>query len=359
MMIRPGGQGIVNVDPSITIPPKPRLLDRVRHAIRTLHYSPRTEEAYVHWIRRFVFHNGVRHPAEMGADEVRGFLTHLAVTDRVSASTQNQAFNALLFLYRRVLGRELGFVDGAERAKRPSRLPVVLSRSEVRAVFSHLDGVSLLVCRLLYGSGLRLLEGLTLRVKDVDFQRNEIMVRDGKGSKDRRTMLPASAVSELHAHLERVHRLHQLDLSRGLGRAPLPGALLRKYPYADTQWIWQFVFPASSHYTDRHTGVHHRHHLHETVIQKAVTTAVRLANLGKRATPHTLRHSFATHLIESGYDIRTVQELLGHQNVQTTMIYTHVGLTRFRRHLMKGGYDVSHEGRRGPEGPSGTPGIHG
>jgi integron integrase len=316
--------GAVEVDPRIVIPTKPRLLDRVRQTIRTLHYSPRTEEAYVYWIRRFVFHHGVRHPAEMGANEVRGFLTHLAIADRVSASTQNQAFNALLFLYRRVLERELGFVDGAERAKRPSRLPVVLSREEVRAIFCHLDGVPLIVCRLLYGAGLRLLEGLTLRVKDVDFQRNEITVRDGKGGKDRRTMLPASATRGLAAHLERVHRLHQVDSSRGLGRAPLPGALVRKYPYADREWIWQFVFPASSHYTDRSTGLRHRHHLHETVIQKAVTAAARQAALGKRATPHTFRHSFATHLIEGGYDIRTVQELLGHQSVQTTMIYTHV-----------------------------------
>jgi integron integrase len=303
---------------------KPRLLDRVRQTIRTLHYSPRTEEAYVYWIRRFVFHNGVRHPAEMGADEVRGFLTHLAVADRVSASTQNQAFNALLFLYRRVLERDLGLVDGAERAKRPSRLPVVLSREEVRAIFRHLDGVALIVCHLLYGAGLRLLEALTLRVKDVDFHRSEITIRDGKGGKDRRTMLPASVTHGLAAHLERIHRLHQVDSSRGLGRVPLPGALVRKYPYADREWIWQFVFPASSHYTDRRTGLRHRHHLHETVIQKAVTAAARQAGLGKRATPHTFRHSFATHLIEGGYDIRTVQELLGHQNVQTTMIYTHV-----------------------------------
>ena len=305
-------------------PDKPKLLDRVRGAIRLRHYSQRTERAYVYWIRRFIFFNGVRHPEQMGAEEVRAFLSHLAVNGRVAASTQNQALNALVFLYGRVLGRELGTIEELARAKRPKRLPVVLTRDEIRRVFAHLESTSLVVCRLLYGAGLRLLEGLKLRVKDIDFQRNEITVRDGKGASDRLTPLPLSVKGDLQQHLEQVRRLHVDDLSRGLGRAPLPGALLRKYPSVDREWIWQYVFPASSHYVDRTTGLRHRHHLHETVVQRALALAVRQAGLTKRATPHTLRHSFATHLIEDGYDIRTVQELLGHKDVQTTMIYTHV-----------------------------------
>jgi integron integrase len=305
-------------------PAEVRLLPRVRQVIRTLHYSPRTEEAYVYWIRRFIFHHGVRHPDQMGADEVRAFLSHLAVRDRVSPSTQNQALNALVFLYGRVLGRDLGFLEGVERAKGSRRLPVVLSREEVRAVFAQMSGVPLIACQLLYGAGLRLLEGLALRVKDVDFQRNEITVRDGKGAKDRLTMLPGSVRAVLERHLERVREIHEEDLRKGLGRAPMPSALARKYPAADREWIWQYIFPASSHFTDLRTGLSHRHHLHETVIQKAMAFAVRQARIAKRATPHTLRHSFATHLIEGGYDIRTVQELLGHNDVATTMIYTHV-----------------------------------
>src|SRR5262249_21148458 len=301
-----------------------RPLDRVRGAIRTLHYSPRTEEAYVYWIRRFIFHHGVRHPDQMGADEVRAFLSHLAVRDRVSPSTQNQALNALVFLYGRVLGRDLGFIEGVERAKRSRRLPVVLSRDEVRAVFSHLSGVPLVVCQLLYGAGLRLLEGLTLRVKDIDFERNEITVRDGKGAKDRITMLPGSVRGVRDRPLGRVGEVQEGDLKGGLGRVPMRSALARKSPAADSEWIWQYVFPASSHFTDPRTGLAHRHHLHETVIQRAMATAVRQARIPKRATPHSLRHSFATHLIEGGYDIRTVQELLGHNDVATTMIYTHV-----------------------------------
>jgi integron integrase len=311
---------------------KPRLLDRVRTQIRTLHYSPRTEEAYVYWIRRFIFHHGVKHPDQMGADEVRSFLSHLAIHGHVSASTQNQALSALIFLYGRVLDRGLGLVEGVERAKRTRRLPVVLSRDEIRALFAHMSGPSLVVCQLLYGAGLRLLEGLTLRVKDVDLHRNEITVRHGKGGKDRVTMLPALVKAGLERQLEDTCRLHEEDLVRGLGRAPMPGALLRKYPADDREWAWQFVFPASSHYIDRRTGIRHRHHLHETVIQKAVGFAVRQAGIQKLATPHTLRHLFATHLIEDGYDIRTVQELLGHTDVATTMIYTHV--------LNRGGFGV-------------------
>jgi integron integrase len=299
------------------------VLGPLRAAIKTLHYSRRTEKAYAHWVRRFVSHHA-RHPAEMAADEIRSFLSHLAVRERVSASTQNQALCALVFLYTRVLGKEMGLVEGIERAKLPKRLPVVLSRDEVRAVLDDMDGAPRLVCRMLYGGGFRLLECLSLRVKDVDFERNEVTIRDGKGAKDRATMLPASCRDELRAHLVTVQRLHQEDRARGLGRAPLPHDLAAKYPNADREWAWQYVFPASSWYTDAHTGLQHRHHLHETVVQKAMGEAVRRSRIHKPATPHTLRHSFATHLLDSGYDIRTVQELLGHSDVNTTMIYTHV-----------------------------------
>jgi integron integrase len=305
-------------------PGKPKLLERVRQAIRIRHYSPRTEPAYVYRIRRYIFFHEVRHPAEMGKDELTAFLSHLALKEKVSASTQTQALSALIFLYRQVLERDVGILDGIVRAKRPARLPVVLSAGEVRRLLAHLDGVVLLVCRLLYGGGMRLLEGLQLRVKDVDFERSEITVRDGKGQKDRVTMLPASCKEALRDHLQAIRHLHETDLSKNLGRTAPPDALARKHPGADRQWAWQYVFPASSHYTDRHTGIRHRHHLHETVIQKSVAEAVRRAGLSKPATPHTLRHSFATELLRDGYDIRTVQDLLGHTNVSTTMIYTHV-----------------------------------
>ncbi len=306
-------------------PPAPRkLLDRVREAIRTRHYSPRTEQAYVHWIRRYIFFHNVRHPADMGQPELNAFLTHLAVKERVSASTQTQALSALVFLYRHVLDRDVGLLEGVVRARRPGRVPIVLTRAEVRRLLAHLDGTVLLVCTLLYGSGLRLLECLRLRVKDIDLERHEITVRDGKGQKDRVTPLPVTCREPLREHLKTIGQLHEDDLRQGLGRAPLPDAVARKHPSADRQWAWQYVFPASSHYTDRLTGVRHRHHLHETVIQKAMAEAVRIAGINKPATPHTLRHSFATHLLEGGYDIRTVQELLGHQDVSTTMIYTHV-----------------------------------
>jgi integron integrase len=306
-------------------PGGPRLLDRVRDAVRVLHYSPRTEKAYVYWTRRFVLHFGTaRHPADMGAAEVRCFLSHLAVNEHVSAATQNQALCALVFLYRRVLGRDLESLDSLERAKAPRRLPVVLTRTEVRAVLAHMTGVPRLVCWLLYGTGLRLMECLSLRVKDVDLERNEVTVRDGKGAKDRVTLLPAAIRQDLLAHLEAVQRRHVEDLARGHGRAPLPGALAEKYTGAASEWAWQWVFPASSSYTDPRTRTPHRHHLHETVVQKAMAQAVRLARIAKPATPHSLRHSFATHLLEDGYDLRTIQELLGHSDVSTTMIYTHV-----------------------------------
>jgi integron integrase len=316
----------------VPVPDTPRLdragwlglLAAFRTVLRTAHYSRRTERSYVYWLQRFLSHYRGRPPLQMGAGEIQSFLSHLAVHDRVSASTQNQALCALVFLYARVLEKEVGTLEGIDRAKVPQRLPVVLSREEVKAVLGAMSGVPLLVCRLLYGSGLRLSECLALRVKDIGFDRNELTVRDGKGAKDRLTMLPGSCREDLARHLDRVRRLHEQDLARGLGRAPLPYALAAKYPNADRDWGWQYVFPASSHYRDRHTGARHRHHLHETVIQRAMAQAVRKAGIAKPATPHTLRHSFATHLLESGYDIRTIQELLGHSDLQTTMIYTHV-----------------------------------
>ena len=304
--------------------PKPRLLDRVREAIRIRHYSRRTEKAYVHWIKRYIFFHGKRHPAEMGAAEVTAFLTSLAVHSKVAASTQNQALSALLFLYREVLGVELPWLDDVVRAKRPQHLPVVLTRDEVRAVLQRLDGVPRLMAILLYGAGLRLLECCRLRAKDVDFAVNQITIRDGKGHRDRPTMLPAAVKAELVAHLERVREQHQADLRRGAGWVELPGALMRKYPNAGRDWGWQWVFPATRFYVDRVTGQRRRHHLHESVLQRAVNDAVRGAGIAKPATCHTFRYSFATHLLEESHDIRTVQELLGHQDVSTTMIYTHV-----------------------------------
>ena len=304
--------------------PKPRLLDRVREAVRARHYSRRTEEAYVAWIRRYIFFHGKRHPAEMGAPEVTRFLSALAVEGRVAASTQNQALSALLFLYRDVLELDLPWLDGVVRAKRPQRLPVVLTREEVQAVLQPLKGVPRLMAYLLYGAGLRLLECCRLRVQDVDFAANQIVVRSGKGDKDRVTMLPAAVKAALARHLETVQEQHRRDLQYGAGWVELPTALNRKYPNAGREWVWQWVFPATRLYTDRVTRQRRRHHLHESVLQRMVKAAVRRAGLAKRATPHTFRHSFATHLLEDGHDIRTVQELLGHRDVSTTQIYTHV-----------------------------------
>lgn len=305
-------------------PPGPRLLDRVREAIRTRHYSYRTEKAYVHWIKRFIFFHNKRHPAEMGEAEIGQFLSSLATDSHVSASTQNQALNALLFLYREILKKDIGYVNGVVRAKRPHRLPVVLTRQEVRSIAGCLEGSDWIMAMLLYGAGLRLMECLQLRVKDIDVTSNQILVRAGKGDKDRHTMLPAAVKEPLAKHLDVIKRLHQRDLERGLGRVALPNALERKYPNAGKEWGWQWVFPATSHFTDRVTGEKRRHHLHESVLQKAVKQAVRKAGIAKPASPHTFRHSFATHLLEDGYDIRTVQELLGHNDVTTTMVYTHV-----------------------------------
>jgi integron integrase len=303
---------------------KPRLLDRVRYALRLRHRSPRTESAYVHWIRRFIVFHGKRHPEQLGAGEVRRFLTHLAVEARVSASTQNQALNALVFLYREVLEREVGDLSGHERAREPARLPVVLTRGEVRALLAELRGVEWLVASLLYGSGLRLLEAVSLRVKDVDLERRELRLRRGKGGKDRVAPLPEASRAPLAEQLAAARRVHQLDLAAGFGAVALPNALERKFPGAPRSWAWQWVFPATRRYIDAEAHTERRHHLHETVIQRAVRRAVLRAGIARPAACHTLRHSFATHLLESGTDIRTLQELLGHASVSTTMIYTHV-----------------------------------
>jgi integron integrase len=303
---------------------KPKLLDHVREAIRMRHYSVRTEEAYVSWIKRFILFHGKRHPLEMGEDEITRFLSALAVRGHVSASTQNQALCALLFLYRHVLGQHLGWLEDVVRAKRPQRLPAVLTRPEVKALLSAQEGVHWIMASLLYGAGLRLLECLRLRVKDIDFASNQILVREGKGHKDRRTILPAAVQEPLTAHLDRVRQLHQHDLAQGLGRVYVPNALQRKYPHANREWGWQWVFPASQISLDPRSGEHRRHHLHESVLQRAIKEAARKIGLTKPANCHTLRHSFATHLLEDGYDIRTIQELLGHRDVKTTMMYTHV-----------------------------------
>ncbi len=302
--------------------PMPRLYDRVVEVLRARHYSRRTEQAYIHGIRRFVVFHNRTHRRELA--DVNRFLTHLAVKENVAASTQNQALAALLFLYEPVLQQPLNRVEGVVRARKPKRLPVVLTREEVSAVLDRWDGVPRLVCTLLYDWGVRLLEGLGLRVKDLDFRRGEITVRDGKGRRDRVTMLPEALHEPLLDHPRPVREQQETDLALGLGRAPLPDALMRKYPNADREWAWQWVFPASSHSLDRRTGIRHRHHLHESVIQRAVHEAVRRADMAKPATSHTFRHSFATPLLEDGYDIRTVQELLGHRDDKTTMVYTHV-----------------------------------
>jgi len=296
----------------------------MRDVLRLKHYSIRTEDSYVDWIRRFILFHKKRHPKDMGRAEVEAFLTHLAVEGNVAASTQNQALSALLFLYHEVLKVEFDAPLDSVRAKKPARLPVVLTRAEAHQVIDGMSGTYQLMAKLLYGSGLRLMECLRLRVKDIDFERREITVRDAKGGHERVTMLPASLVTPLQEHLKRVKLLHEQDLATGYGQVYLPYALDRKYPNAATEWGWQYVFPSERLSTDPRTGITRRHHMDESNLQRAVKDAVRLARLAKPASCHTFRHSFATHLLESGYDIRTVQELLGHKDVRTTMIYTHV-----------------------------------
>jgi integron integrase len=310
----------------------PRLLDRAREAIRRRHYSYRTEETYVHWMRRFVVFSGKRHPKDLGATEVTAFLNHLAQERQVAAATQNQALAALLFLYKEVLAQPLPWLDGVEHAKRPVRRPTVLTEDEVRRLLACMRGVKWLMASLLYGAGLRLRECLKLRVKDVDFGYRQILVRDGKGAKDRVTMLPASLVEPLQDHLAGMRALHERDLAEGCGDVELPDAIARKYPRAPFEWGWKFVFPSQHRSVDPRSGAIRRHHVYENYVIRGVKEAARAAGIAKHISCHTLRHSFATHLLENGYDIRTVQELLGHADVSTTMIYTHV--------LNKGGRGV-------------------
>jgi len=300
------------------------LLDQVRSVLRMRHYSIRTEETYVNVIRRFILYHRKRHPREMGVDEIRQYLSHLATDMHVAASTQNVALAALLFLYRAVLQIELPMIDGVERAKRPKCVPVVLTPKEVRAVLAQLSGTHHLMAALLYGAGLRLMEAVRLRVKDVDFQYRQITVREGKGAKDRRTVLPQPLIAPLRRHLARVKLQHEEDLHSGHGSVYLPFALERKYPNAAREWVWQYVFSASKISLDPRTGSLRRHHASEDGLQRAVAQAVKRAGIQKRASCHTLRHSFATHLLQAGYDLRTIQELLGHSDISTTMIYTHV-----------------------------------
>jgi integron integrase len=304
--------------------PKVRLLDQVRETIRRKHYSLRTEGTYVDWIKRYIFFHRKRHPIEMGAPEMEQFLNYLAVEQQVAAATQNQALSALVFLYREVLHKDFDWMENLERARKPARLPVVLTEVEVRQVMAHLDGRNWLMASLLYGAGLRLMECVRLRVKDLDFQYRQIIVRDGKGNKDRVTMLPEASTELLKQHLKRVSILHQQDVAAGYGGVYLPFALERKYPGASREWGWQYVFPATKRSLDPRGGKQRRHHIDERSLQRAVKYAARAARLIKPATCHTFRHSFATHLLQGGHDIRTVQELLGHKDVRTTMIYTHV-----------------------------------
>ena len=315
-----------------TIPP-PKLLDQARDRLRVKHYSIRTETQYLHWIKRFILFHGKRHSREMGAVEVEAFLTHLAVEGRVAAATQNQALSALLFLYREVLNIDLPWLDKVVRAKQPQRLPVVLTRQEVTAILDRMSGVHGLMARLLYGTGMRLMECVRLRVKDVDFERAEIVVREGKGAKDRITMLPQALIWPLQDHLRWRRQLFADDKAKGRAAVYLPDALDKKYPNAAVDWPWQYIFPSGSYSIDPRSGEERRHHIDEKLLQRAVKKALQASGVAKLATPHTLRHSFATHLLQSGYDIRTVQELLGHADVATTMIYTHV--------LNKGGRGVT------------------
>ena len=304
--------------------PQTKLLDQLRHRLRFKHYSYETEKAYVKWVREFVIFHHMRHPLEMGKEEISAYLTHLAVKRNVAASTQNQALSAILFLYCEVLQLEVGWLEDLEHAKKPARLPVVFTKDEARTVLLHLEGIKRLMAGLLYGCGMRLKECLRLRIKDIDFGQNHIILRDAKGQKDRVTVLPESLKPDLKKQIARVEVLHQRDAAEGFGRVYLPHALAQKYPAAELELGWQYVFPASKRSRDPRAGIERRHHVDESVLQRAVKEAIRQAGIHKHASCHTFRHSFATHLLENGYDIRTVQELLGHSDVKTTMIYTHV-----------------------------------
>ena len=310
---------------STPVPERKKLLDQYSEALRLKQYSPRTEKTYLLWVRSYILFHKKRHPQEMGILEIRQFITHLVSEKNVSASTQTQALSAILFLYRHVLHIQLDETALTEiRPQKSKSIPVVLSKDEVKAVILKLTALPQLLTQVMYGGGLRIMEVLRLRVKDLDFANRQIIIRDGKGNNDRVTILPESLIQPLQTHLQKVKQTHEIDLSKGFGSVYLPYALDRKYPNAGKAWIWQYAFPASSLFKDSKTGLTRRHHLHETVIQKSIKEAARLAKIDKRVTPHTFRHSFATHLLQNGYDIRTIQELLGHKDVKTTMIYTHV-----------------------------------
>jgi len=303
---------------------KPKLLEQVRIEMRVAHYSKSTEESYVNWIKRFILFHNKRHPKDLGSEEIKNFINDLAVERHVASSTQNQALNAILYLYKKILNKEIGYIDEINRAKRIKHLPVVFSRGEASDIIKNLDGVIKLIVSLLYGTGMRLGEVLSLRVKDIDFEMNQIIVRDGKGEQDRITVLPQKLIPILKEHIRKVKNLHDKDLRDGLGKTKLPYALVRKYPSTDKEFGWQYVFPASGFVYDKENKLKFRYHVHESVIQKEVKKAIRRVGIIKPGSPHTFRHSFATHLLDSGQDIRTVQEILGHKSVKTTMIYTHV-----------------------------------
>ena len=325
--ILPEGQKMSQPIPTATPqkPPEKKLLDQYRDALRIKHYSPRTEDTYIQWVRNYILFHNKRHPKEMGVPEIGQYLTHLATKQQVAASTQNQAFSAILFLYRHVLNLQLDELQIAElRPQRSKSVPVVLSKDEVKRLIANLTGASKLIAQVIYGGGLRVMECMRLRVKDIDFDNHQVIVRDGKGENDRFTILPDSLIEPLQLHLRYVKSLHEKDLADGFGSVYLPYALERKYKNADKDWIWQYLFPAPEISTDKRTGITRRHHIHETIVQKAIKEAARRAGIDKHVTPHTLRHSFATHLLQNNYDIRTIQELLGHKDVKTTMIYTHV-----------------------------------
>jgi integron integrase len=311
-------------DQPVSTPQPKKLLDQVRDAIRVKHYSYRTEQSYLAWIKRFILFHKKRHPLEMDTLEIQAFITHLAVERTVSASTQNQALSAILFLYRYVLNKEIVVSKDLIHASHHKHLPTVLSRQEALTVIEQMDGLTKLMARILYGSGLRLMECMRLRVKDIDFANHQILVRDGKGEQDRVTILPDSLVPEIQRHLQHVKKIHAQDLREGFGIVSLPYALDRKYPHAGREWGWQYIFPASHRSVDPRSGETRRHHLDESGLQRAIKEASRHTSIAKPVSPHTFRHSFATHLLQNGYDIRTVQELLGHKDVKTTMIYTHV-----------------------------------